>query len=254
MRIENHRPRRLDDIMQRPRIPPVEKMRTQLKRIETRAHIRYHPKDQPERRPRLPHHHRHVLTRQPQRNHAHEVDHPVDRKRAASKGVRAVEDDVVRLRRVVERDLEGEGDEGVGERHEEVRGDGADPAPEDQLPLVEGWMALRGDELGVDGEEEGVAEEGDDDEVDQPDGCGGRGAGRVEGPKVVRAEADAGTESLWGYGDGFARDGVVGEDLLRPHAAKFGLDVGLEHAEDGHHVVVNRVLVAGLYVNDLARA
>ena len=120
MRIEDNRPRRLDDIMQRPRIPPIKKPWTQFNRIKTRAHIRDHPKNQPKRRPRLPDHHRHVLARQPQRNHADEVDHPVHRERPPPKSIRAIENDVVRLRGIVEGDLERQTDHAVREGHEEV--------------------------------------------------------------------------------------------------------------------------------------
>ena len=136
MRIENHRPRRLDDVVQRPGIPPIEKVRAQLDGIKSRAHITNHPENQPKRCPRLANHHRHVLACQAQRNHADEIDHPVHGKRAVAKGVSPVEGDVVRLRRVVEGDLEGKRDEAVGEGHEEVRHDCRDPAPENQLPEV----------------------------------------------------------------------------------------------------------------------
>lgn len=45
-------------------------------------------------------------------------------------------------------------------------------------------MPAGGDELGVDGQEEGEAEEGDDDEVDEADCDGWGGDGRAEGAET----------------------------------------------------------------------
>lgn len=79
--------------------------------------------------------------------------------------VRNVRD--LRLRRygvgVCEVDLERQGDERVGEREQEVGAECGEPAPEDELPELQGRVALWVDVGHVYGEVEGEAEEGDDD-------------------------------------------------------------------------------------------
>lgn len=65
--------------------PPIIKRRTQLLRIEARANVRNHPKDQPHRRPRLSDDHRHILARHAQRRHADPIDHPIHLSRASAR-------------------------------------------------------------------------------------------------------------------------------------------------------------------------
>ena len=90
----------------------------------------------------------------------------------------------MRARGVGKGDLKSEGDEAVGEGHEEIGHHCSDPAGENKLIEFDGWaVGGRGDEFGVDGEEEGEGEEGDDYEVDKTDrDCGGND-GWVEGPE-----------------------------------------------------------------------
>lgn len=57
-------------------------------------------------------------------------------------------------------------------------------------------MPAGGDELAVDGQEEGKAEEGDDDEVDETDCDCWDGNWRTEGTEVKHREADCWAESL----------------------------------------------------------
>ena len=125
--------------MQRPSIPPPIKPRCNLNIIKTRAHIRDYPENQEQPHPRHAHNHRHILTRQPQRNHAAEIQHPVHNKRTSAIrhgipfhhiGNLGFAGDGVRVREV---DLESHADKGVGEREEEVGGDSSTPAPEDEL-------------------------------------------------------------------------------------------------------------------------
>lgn len=66
---------------------------------------------------------------------------------------------------VREVDLEGHGDEGVGEGEHEVGAHCGEPAPDDHLVEFERWMALGVDVGHVNGEVEGEAEEGYDDQV-----------------------------------------------------------------------------------------
>lgn len=103
--------------MQRPRIPPVVKLRRQVQRIKARRHITDNPEDQPHCRPRLPDNHRHVLARQAQRDHPDPVNHPVHDEGSSAVRVGVVRHLVAGRGRVIEGDLEGEGDEGVEEGH-----------------------------------------------------------------------------------------------------------------------------------------
>lgn len=64
---------------------------------------------------------------------------------------------------VCEVDLEGQGDEGVGEREHEVGAHCGEPAPDDHLVELERWMALWVDVGHMNGQVEGEAEEGYDD-------------------------------------------------------------------------------------------
>lgn len=60
---------------------------------------------------------------------------------------------------MTERNLEGEGNDGVEERHEEVGNDSSRPTPDNLLPVDERWVTLRFDEFHVDRKVEGVGEE-----------------------------------------------------------------------------------------------
>ncbi len=182
--------------MQRPSIPPSIKPRRQFNSVEASRDVTDDPEDQPQRRPRLPDRHRDVLARQPERDHADEVDHPVDGEGAAAVGVRVLSDFGVRSGGVVEGDLEGQRYHRVGERQEEVDRDGGHPAPDDGLPEAEGGMAGWDHECDVDRHEEGEAEEGDDDQVDQADVYGRDGRGGLERAEIEAGEADCRTESL----------------------------------------------------------
>lgn len=155
--------------MKRPCIPPAVKRRRNFYIIERRRHIRNNPKDEEQPHPRHPHDHSHVLARQSQRDHAEEVQHPVYQKRAVAirdrVPVRNVRD--LRLGRngicVRKINLECHGDKRVGEREHEVGTECGEPAPENELPEFERWVALGVNVGHVDGQIEGEAEEGDDD-------------------------------------------------------------------------------------------
>ena len=168
MQIEDRAPGRLDDVVQRPGVAPVVPLGRQVEAVKRRRDVGDDPEDEPHGRPGLPDDHGDVLARQPEGDHADEVDHPVHDEGALAVGVRVVAHR--RGRGVGDGDLEGAGDEGVGEGHEEVGGHGAGPAHQDELPELDGRVRpAGGDELEVDGQEEGEAEEGDDDEVDETD-------------------------------------------------------------------------------------
>lgn len=185
MQVEEGAPGRFDDVVQRPGVAPVVPLGRQVEGVEGGRDVGDDPEDEPHGRPRLPDRHGDVLARETQGDHADEVDHPVDGKGALAVRVRVVGDRGVRGGGVGEGDLEGEGDERVGEGHEEVGRHGADPAHDDELPeLDRGVLPARCDELGVDGQEEAEAEESDDDEVDETD-CDCRGGDRrAEGPET----------------------------------------------------------------------
>ena len=180
MQIEERAAGRFDDVMQRPGVAPVIELGRQIEGVKRRGDVRDDPEDEPHGRPGLADDHGDVLAREAEGDHAHEVDHPVDDKGGFAVGVWVCGDGGGRGGGVGKGDLEGEGDEGVGEGHEEVGEHGADPADDDEFPEFDGRVPARGDELGVDGEEEGEAEEGDDDEVDEADGDGRGGYGRAE--------------------------------------------------------------------------
>lgn len=176
--------------MQRPRIPPVIELRRQVQRIKAGRHITDDPEDQPHCRPRLPDNHRHVFARQTQRYHPDPVDHPIhdESRRAVRIGV--VRHLVPWRGRVVEGDLEGEGDEGVEERHGQVGGHGGEPAVDDELVEVKWRVAGGYEEFHVGRHVEGEGEKGDNDQVDQADGYGGDSNGWVEWAEVENREAD----------------------------------------------------------------
>lgn len=111
-------------IMQRPGIAPIVELGRQLERVKARRYIRNDPKNQPHRRPRLPDQHRHVLARQPQRDHAHVINHPVYHKRAFAISVGVFSDLGRRSGRIRERGLKGKGNQRIGKRHETVGNDG----------------------------------------------------------------------------------------------------------------------------------
>ena len=186
MQIEQGAPGRLDDVVQRPGVAPVVPLGRQVEAVKRRGDVGDDPEDEPEGGPGLADGHGDVLARHPQGDHADEVDHPVHDEGALAVGVRVGGRGRGRARGVGKRDLEGERDEGVGERHEEVGEHGSRPAHDDELPELDGRVRpAGGDELEVDGQEEGEAEEGDDDEVDEADGDGRGGDGGGEGAETV---------------------------------------------------------------------
>ncbi len=196
MQVEQRAPGRLDDVMQRPRVAPIVPLGRQVERVKGRRDVCDDPEDEPHGRPGLADGHGDVFAREAEGDHADEVDHPVDDKGALAVGDGVGGDGGARGGGVVKGDLEGEGDERVGERHEEVGEDGAEPADDDEFPKLDGRVRAGGDEAGVDGQEEAEAEEGEDDEVDEADGDGGDGDGRVEGAQVEHGEADGGAQGL----------------------------------------------------------
>jgi len=149
--------------MQRPSVTPVIEPRRQRNWIEARRHITDNPEDQPERRPRHTDDHRNILARQTQRYHTHVIDHPIDREGAVPVCGSRVRDFGVWCCWSGEWDLEGEGDERVEEREEEVGCNSCYPAPDNQLVEVYGSVALGLNKLHVDGKVEGETEERDDD-------------------------------------------------------------------------------------------
>ena len=151
VQVEERAPGRFDDVVQRPRVAPVVPLRRQVEGVKGRRDVGDDPEDEPHGRPRLPDGHRDVLAREAEGDHADEVDHPVDDEGAFAVRVGVVGDRGAGGGGVREGDLEGEGDEGVGEGHEEVGQHGADPADEDELPEFDGRVASGRDEPGVDG-------------------------------------------------------------------------------------------------------
>ena len=233
----------LDDVVQRPSVAPVVPAGREVEGVEGGRDVGDDPEDEPHGRPGLADDHGDILAREPERDHADEVDHPVDGEGAAAVGIGVGGDGRLRGRGVREGNLEGERDEGVGERHAEVGRHGAEPADEDELPELDGRVPDWGHELAVDGQEEGEAEEGDDDEVDEPDGDGRRRGRRAEGPQTELGEADGRAQGLRGRLEVGDWDAGVAEDHARPHLAEFGGDFGLEAREGRKDVVVNGVLI-----------
>ena len=185
MQVEQGAAGGLDDVVQRPGVTPVVPLGREVEGVKGRGDVGDDPEDEPHGGPGLTDGHGDVLARETEGHHADEVDHPVDDEGAFAVSVRVVGDDCAGRGGVGEGDLVGEGDEGVGEGHEEVGQYGADPADDDEFPKLDGRVEAAGrDEFGVDGQEEGEAEEGDDDEVDEADGDGWGGDGWVEGAET----------------------------------------------------------------------
>ncbi len=114
MQIEQRAPRRFDDVVQRPRVAPVEPFRRQVQGVEGGGHVGDDPEDEPHGRPGLPDGHCDVLARETEGDHADEVDHPVDDEGAFAVGGGVVGDHCARSGGIGEGVLEGKGDERVG--------------------------------------------------------------------------------------------------------------------------------------------
>lgn len=237
--------------MQWPRIPPIIKLGRNIQRIKRRTDITNHPKDQPHRRPRLADDHRHVLARQAERPHAEEVDHPVHHERRLPVRIRIVRHLCFRRGLLVEGDLEGERDHAVCERHGEVGAHGGDPAVEDELVEVERRVAGRDEELHVRGHVEGEGEEGDDDQVDQPDSDGGKGDWRVERAEIELREPNRWGQSLRGEFEVAAGDAAICHDLSRPLRPKFEDNVCGDQIELHLHMGVYSVMLASFDIVEL---
>lgn len=100
--------------MQRPGVAPVIPLRRQVQRVEGGRHVANDPEDEPHGGPRLPDCHCYVLASETEGDHADKVDHPVDDERALTVRVGVIGDHSARSSGVIEGDLEGERDEGVG--------------------------------------------------------------------------------------------------------------------------------------------
>ena len=120
MQIKQRAPRRFDNIVQWPRVAPIVPLRRQVQGVEGSRHVCDDPEDKPHRRPRLADDHCYVLACETEGDHADEVDHPVDDECAFTVSVGVVGDHCARSSGVIERDLEGERDEGISQGHEEV--------------------------------------------------------------------------------------------------------------------------------------
>ena len=157
--------------MQRPSVAPAIEGRRNLNIVERRRHVRDDPENQEQAHPWHTHNHGHVLTRQAERNHAEEVEHPVHQECCMAIGnriaVRNVRDLGLRCDGigVSEVDLESHGDEGVGQREHEVCAQCCEPAPKDQLPELKRRVTLRVYVGHVDGQVEGEAEERDNNKI-----------------------------------------------------------------------------------------
>ena len=253
MQVEEGAPGGLDDVVQRPGVAPVVPAGREVEGVKGRGDVGDDPEDEPHGRPGLADGHGDVFAREPQRDHADEVDHPVDRKGAVAVGVRVVGHGDVGGGGVGEGDLEGEGDEGVGEGHEKVGEHGADPAHEDEFPEPDRRVrSAWGDEFGVDGQEEGEAEEGDDDEVDEADGDGRGGDGWVEGAEAEHGEADGRAKRLRCRLEICDWDAGIFEDCARPRLTELGGDFCLECREGREDVIINGVLISSFHPYGLA--
>ena len=238
----------LDDVVERPGVAPVVPLGGEVEGVEGGGDVGDDPEDEPHGRPGLADGHGDVFAREAQRDHADEVDHPVHGEGALAVGGGVVGDFGGGRGRVGKRDLEGERDEGVGERHEEVGAHGPAPADHDELPELDRRVPAAGDdEPGVDGQEEGEAEEGDDDEVDEADGDGGDRDGWAKGSQIVHGEADRRAQCLRGRQEVFDWDAGVFEDHARPHLAKGGGDFRLEFREGRKDVFKYGVLISSFH-------
>lgn len=115
-------------------------------------------------------------------------------------------------------------------------------------------MSLRREELHVYGKVEGEREEGQDDQVYESDGDGGRGDSRTERAEIELREANGWTESLRDLLKVFSRDAGVLHDRSCPHLTEFGCDLGLEGTEFRQYVAAVGILISCLDVYDLTCA
>lgn len=190
MQIEQDLPTPFHNVMQRPDISPSVKPRLDIQVVESGRDVGDDPEDEPQSRPRLSDEHCRVFAGQAERDHAEEVEHPVDGKSAVAVcvGVVVAVDrpcgDGVRADGIAagEVDLEGQADERVGQGEEEVRRNSRAPAPEDQMGEFEDGVSLGSEVSKVDWQVESEGEEGDDDEVDQADRDGWDSSVREERP------------------------------------------------------------------------
>ena len=102
------------------------------------------------------------------------------------------------------------------------------------------------DELGVDGQEEGKTEEGDDDEVDKTD-CDCRGGDGREGTETEHGEADCGVECLRRRLQICDWDASVLEDDTCPYPTEGGGNFCLEACEGRIYVIKKGDLVSSLH-------
>lgn len=189
--------------MQRPCITPSIKCGSDLDVVESCGDVCDDPKNEPASHPRRANDHSHVLTSKPQRNHAKEVEHPVDRKRSVAVSGRVsgrnfgnlgLGLDWVGVGKV---DLERHGDEGVRERQEDICTERRAPSPYYELVELQRWMAFGVDVLHMDRQVERETEEGYDDQVDKTNGYCGNTSVRIERPQVEFRESDSWIDGLW---------------------------------------------------------
>ena len=149
--------------------------------------------------------------------------------------------------------MKSQGDETVGERHEEIRRHRPNPAREYELVEFDGRVVgARGNEFRVYREEEGEGEEGNDYEIDETDRDGGGDDGWVERAERELREAYCWVQGLWCRLQVGERNRGIGEDLRCPGFAEGGEDGSLESGEGGEDIVVVGVLVAGFDPDNLA--
>ena len=102
------------------------------------------------------------------------------------------------------------------------------------------------DELGIDGQEEGETEEGDDDEVDETD-CDCWGGDGREGTETEHGEADCGVECLRRRLQICGWDAGVLEDDACPQPTEGGDNFCLEAREGRIYVIKKGNLVSSLH-------
>jgi hypothetical protein len=83
---EQNLPAPLHNRMQRPRIPPAIEGRCDFDVVEGRGHVGDDPEDEEETHPWHADHHGHVFAGQAERDHAEEIEHPVDGEGAVAVG------------------------------------------------------------------------------------------------------------------------------------------------------------------------
>lgn len=215
-------------IMQGPGIAPIVELGRQLDRVEARRYIRNDPEDQPHGRPRLPDQHCHILAREAQRNHAHEINHPVYHKCAFAERV-GVFGNLGRCSgRIRERNLESKRNQRIGKRHETVGNNGGRPAPYDELPEFQRRVACRDEKFHVDWQIEGEREKGNDDQVNEPDrDCRRHDRGRKRAQAVLR-KTDCWIDGLRRALEVGQGDAIILENHGCPHGAERGSNFGLE--------------------------